>query len=64
MNIILCQSRIIKRCIKELEQTGMIVKKGGMMFVEFAEYFSNDGFTHEFRFVLNPKLPAILINGF
>lgn len=41
----------------------MIIKKGGMMLVEFAEYFGNDGLTHKFRLVHDPELPAILIDS-
>ncbi len=42
----------------------MIIKQGGMMLVKFAEYLGNDGFAHESRFIPDPELPAVLINGF
>jgi hypothetical protein len=41
----------------------VIIKQRGMMFVEFPEYFGNDGFPHEFRLVADPELPAVLIDG-
>jgi G:T-mismatch repair DNA endonuclease (very short patch repair protein) len=42
----------------------MIVKQAWIVFIEFPQYLGYNGFTHEFRFVFYPELPAILIDSF